>query len=147
MNVRSNPVHQQSFASLVLTVSLVLTIVAIVFSTGLAHAPGNVARGQTLYKGCADCHSINENAVGPMHKGVVGRKAGSVPGYDYSADLKNSGIVWTEDNLDKWLQGPKGFIAGVRMPVSVPDSRDRRDVIAFLESLQPGRTTTEAAVP
>lgn len=133
MNVRSNPVHPQRFASLVLTVGLVLTIVAIVFSTGLAHATGNVARGQTLYKGCADCHSINENAVGPMHKGVVGRKAGSVPGYDYSADLKNSGIVWTEDTLDKWLAGPQAMVPETKMFFDVPDARDRADIIAFLK--------------
>lgn len=76
------------------------------------HAAGNAARGRTLYKGCADCHAINENAVGPMHKGVVGAKAGSVPGYDYSPDLKNSGIVWTEDNLDEMASRPAGHGAG-----------------------------------
>ena len=59
MNVRSNPTRQRSSAS------LALATVAIVCSTGLAHATGNVARGQTLYKGCADCHAINENAALP----------------------------------------------------------------------------------
>lgn len=106
MNVRSSPAHQRSFASLALTAA------AIVCSTGLAHAAGNAARGRTLYKGCPDCHAINENAVGPMHKGVVGAKAGSVPGYDYSPDLKNSGIVWTEDNLDEMAGRPAGHGAG-----------------------------------
>jgi cytochrome c len=127
MNVRSNPARQRSFAS------LAFAAVAIICSTGLTHATGNVARGQTLYKGCADCHAINENAVGPMHKGVVGRKAGSVPGYDYSPDLKNSGIVWTEDNLDKWLAGPQAMVPETKMFFDVPDAMDRADIIAFLK--------------
>ncbi|RXT48878.1 c-type cytochrome [Bradyrhizobium betae] len=127
MKIRSNSVHQRSFAS------LTFAAIAIVCSTGLAHATGNVARGQTLYKGCADCHSINENAVGPMHKGVVGRKAGSVPGYDYSPDLKSSGIVWTEDNLDKWLAGPQAMVAETKMFFDVPDPQDRADIIAYLK--------------
>jgi cytochrome c len=127
MKFRSNSVHQRSFAS------LAFAAIAIICSTGLAHATGNVGRGQTLYKGCADCHSINENAVGPMHKGVVGRKAGSVPGYDYSPDLKNSGIVWTEDNLDKWLAGPQAMVAETKMFFDVPDAQDRADIIAYLK--------------
>jgi cytochrome c len=129
MNVRSNPASRQSTASLLLaTVAM-----AFVCWTGPACATGNVARGQTLYKGCADCHSINENAVGPMHKGVVGRKAGSVPGYDYSAELKNSGIVWTEENLDKWLAGPQAMVPETKMFFDVPDAQDRADIIAYLK--------------
>jgi len=68
-----------------------------------------------------------------MHKGVVGRKAGSVPDYDYSPDLKNSGIVWTEDNLDKWLAGPQAMVAETKMFFDVPDPQDRADIIAFLK--------------
>lgn len=127
MNVRPYPVDPRSSAS------LILATIAIVCSTGLAHAAGNAARGQTLYKGCADCHSITENAVGPMHKGVVGRKAGSVPGYDYSPDLKSSGIVWTEDNLDKWLVNPQALVPETKMFFDVPGAQDRADIIAYLK--------------
>lgn len=129
MNVWSNSVYRRSTAGL----ALATVAIAIVCSTGFAHATGNVARGQTLYKGCADCHSINENGVGPMHKGLVGRKAGSVAGYDYSPDLKNSGIVWTEDNLDKWLTGPQAMVPETKMFFDVPDAQDRADIIAFLK--------------
>lgn len=129
MNVRSNPTSRLSTASLLLAT----VATAFVCWIGPACATGNVARGQTLYKGCADCHSINENAVGPMHKGVVGRKAGSVPGYDYSPDLKNSGIVWTEENLDKWLAGPQAMVAETKMFFDVPDAQDRADIIAYLK--------------
>jgi cytochrome c len=129
MNVRSNSASRLSTASLLLAT----VATAFVCWIGPACATGNVARGQTLYKGCADCHSINENAVGPMHKGVVGRKAGSVPGYDYSPDLKNSGIVWTEENLDKWLAGPQAMVAETKMFFDVPDAQDRADIIAYLK--------------
>jgi len=129
MNVWPYFVLRQSTASLVPAA----VAVALLCAAGPADATGNAARGQTLYKGCADCHSINENGVGPMHKGVVGRKAGSVPGYDYSPDLKNSGIVWTEENLDKWLTGPQAMVPETKMFFDVPDAQDRADIIAYLK--------------
>lgn len=129
MNVRSNSVLPRSTTSL----ALAAVAIALLCAAGPAGATGNVARGQTLYKGCADCHSIAENGVGPMHKGVVGRKAGTVPGYDYSPDLKSSGIVWTEENLDKWLTGPQAMVPETKMFFDVPDAQDRADIIAFLK--------------
>ncbi|MCP3379463.1 MULTISPECIES: cytochrome c family protein [unclassified Bradyrhizobium] len=129
MNVRSNSVLPRSTTS----PALAAIAIALLCAAGPAGATGNVARGQTLYKGCADCHSIAENGVGPMHKGVVGRKAGSVPGYDYSPDLKNSGIVWTEENLDKWLTGPQAMVPETKMFFDVPDAQDRADIIAYLK--------------
>lgn len=129
MNVRSNSVLPRSTTS----PALATIAIALLCAAGPAGATGNVARGQTLYKGCADCHSIAENGVGPMHKGVVGRKAGSVPGYDYSPDLKSSGIVWTEENLDKWLTGPQAMVPETKMFFDMPDAQDRADIIAFLK--------------
>ena len=129
MHVRSISLLPRSTTSL----TLAITAIALLCAASPAGATGNVARGQTLYKGCADCHSINENGVGPMHKGVVGRKAGSVPGYDYSPDLKNSGIVWTEENLDKWLTGPQAMVPETKMFFDVPDAQDRADIIAYLK--------------
>jgi hypothetical protein len=67
------------------------------------YTEADAARGQTLYQGCEDCHSIDKNDVGPLHRGIVGRTAGTVPGYGYSATLKSAKIVRTEDNLNKWL--------------------------------------------
>ena len=129
MNVRSVSVLPPSATSL----ALATLAIALLGAPSPAGATGNVARGQTLYKGCADCHSINENGVGPMHKGVGGRKAGSIAGYDYSPDLKNSGIVWTEENLDKWLTGPQAMVPETKMFFDVPDAQDRADIIAFLK--------------
>ena len=96
-------------------------------------AAGDAARGATLYQGCEDCHSIAKNDVGPLHRGVVGRKAGLVPDYDYSPALKNSDIVWTEDNLDKWLTNPQALVPGTKMFFQVNSAKDRGDLIAFLK--------------
>ena len=96
-------------------------------------AAGDAARGQILYQGCQDCHSIDKNDVGPMHKGVVGRISGTVPGYDYSPGLKNAKIVWTEENLDKWLNDPTQMVPDTKMLFSVESPQDRADLIAFLK--------------
>jgi cytochrome c len=98
-----------------------------------ARADGDVARGEQLYRGCEDCHSIDKNEVGPMHRGVVGRTAGTVPGYNYSVALKKSNLVWTEDNLDKWLTNPQSLVLGTKMFYKVNDAQDRADLIAFLK--------------
>ena len=98
-----------------------------------ARASGDAARGEVLYQGCGDCHSIEKNDVGPMHKGVVGRPSGIVPGYSYSPALRNAKIVWTEENLDKWLTDPQQFIPGTKMFYEVKNAQDRADLIAFLK--------------
>ena len=112
--------------------ALVALIAAATSAACPVQAAGDPARGEILYQGCQDCHSIEKNDVGPMHKGVVGRKAGTVPDYNYSPALKNSNIVWTEANLDKWLTNPQAFIPGVKMFYWVTAAQDRADLIAFL---------------
>jgi|SRR5579871_3257035 len=106
---------------------------ALVICCSPANAAGDAARGEVLYQGCQDCHSIEKNDVGPMHKGVVGRAAGTVPGYNYSPALRNAKIVWTEENLDKWLTRPQDFIPGTKMFYEVKNPQDRADLIAFLK--------------
>jgi cytochrome c len=108
-----------------------LGIMALSGST--ANAAGNVSRGEELYQGCQDCHSIDKNDVGPMHKGIVGRPSGVIPGYNYSPALRNAKIVWTEENLDKWLANPQDFIPGTKMFYQVRNAQDRADLIAFLK--------------
>jgi len=97
-----------------------------------ADLAGNATRGELLYQGCEDCHSIEKNDVGPMHKGIVGRKAGAVPGYNYSPALRQAQITWTPANLDKWLTDPQTFLPGSKMFYKVPNPQDRADIIEFL---------------
>lgn len=83
---------------------------------------------------CTACHSLDANRIGPAHRGVFGRAAGSAPGYAYSSALKGSGIVWNEHTLDQWLQGPQKLVRGTKMFFSLPDPADRVAVIAFLKA-------------
>jgi cytochrome c2 len=76
---------------------------------------------------------MDSNKAGPLLGGVVGRRAGSAPGYHYSPALKSAGLVWSTDNLDQWLTAPQKFIPGARMPVRVLDAPSRRDIVAYLE--------------
>lgn len=99
-----------------------------------AHA-GDAARGKRLYESrCIGCHSIDENRAGPAHKGVFGRKAGSAKGFDYSLALKSSNLVWNERTLDRWLADPESTIAGQKMGFTVPDEKDRADIIEYLRT-------------
>jgi len=100
----------------------------------VAHAAGDVLRGETLYQGrCAACHSIDYNGVGPAHKGLFDRKAGTQAGYIYSPALQASTVIWTESTIDKWLTNPEKFIPGQKMGFLVPSAKDRADLIAYLK--------------
>jgi cytochrome c len=97
---------------------------------------GDPQRGKALYQGCTGCHSIDENDIGPKHRGVVGRKAGTAPGYAYSAALKGAGIVWDKVTLDRWLANPSAMVPGTKMYFLLPNAQDRADVIAYLAELK-----------
>ena len=101
--------------------------------TATAAAPhGDPAHGASLYQSCMGCHSLDDNDVGPRHRGVVGRKAGSVSGYAYSAALAKSGLVWSPAALDRWLTNPQKLVPGAKMYFSVAKPQDRADIIAYL---------------
>ena len=110
-----------------------LATAVLVLAATSVHAAGDATRGAKLYKDCGACHSIQANGAGPAHKGVFGRLAGKAPGYDYSPELKNSNIVWNEDNLDKWLTDPEKLVPGTKMFFDVESPQDRADIIAFLK--------------
>jgi cytochrome c oxidase assembly protein Cox11 len=100
----------------------------------LAYAPPDPAHGEELFaERCNACHALDSNKLAPMLEGVIGRKAGSVPGYPYSPALKSAGVIWSAENLDRWLTNPQQFIPGVRMPIRVLEPTSRRDIIAYLQ--------------
>ena len=110
-----------------------VALTAAMITCGLARAEGDANRGEQIYHSCQDCHSFDDNEVGPLHRGVVGRKAGSVVGYNYSAALRNSNIVWTADALDQWLTNPSKLVPGTKMFFRLNKPEDRADVIKYLE--------------
>ena len=122
-------------AGLSLVASAQASEIAIAQSGPVTAAPlnGDPARGEILYQGCTVCHSIDKNDVGPMHRGVVGRRAGIVAGYAYSAALRNSGLAWDEPTLNRWLIDPGALVPGTKMFYAVESPQDRADIIAYLK--------------
>ena len=108
---------------------------AIPLSRFAATAPDAQAGAGLFTAQCSGCHALDSNKIGPELGNVVGREAGSIAGYPYSAALKGAHLVWTQENLDKWLASPAGFLPGAQMPMQVTDAQIRRDIIAYLESL------------
>jgi cytochrome c len=91
---------------------------------------------------CRECHSFlkDDNRLGPSLYGVVGRKAGTLPGYGYSQSLRDSGVTWDEPTLDKWIANPGAVIPGNQMSPpfgGVADSDTRKKLIAYLKSISP----------
>jgi cytochrome c len=111
-----------------------VALLASVLLASPAWAGGDAEHGERLYQGCEDCHSLDENDIGPRHRGVYGRKAGSLADYHYSNALKNAPFVWDEATLDKWLAGPRDFLPGAKMRYHLDEAKDRADVIEFLKT-------------
>jgi len=104
------------------------------FLGGPASADGDVARGQRIYERCQGCHSIDRNRAGPRHRGLFGRRAGSVPGFEYSDAMRRSGIVWSAATLDRFLTAPLKAVPGTAMGFDgIKDPRERADLIAYLK--------------
>ena len=112
-----------------------------VLAVSLIHAQGEPAAGRTVFEQkCASCHSVaadlSHGLLGPNLVGVVGRTAGTVAGWDFSQALKDSKVVWTEENLNKWLTDTTAFVPMAQMDLKVPNRIEREDVIAYLKSLK-----------
>jgi cytochrome c len=99
-------------------------------------AGGDPAHGKALYQACQACHSIDDNDLGPKHRGVVGRRAGSIADYNYSPALRNSGLTWDPATLDRWLSNPSALVPGTKMFFKIDDARARADIIAYLTQLK-----------
>jgi cytochrome c len=116
-----------------------LALLALLVQSSAGRAAGNSEAGQRVFAArCAVCHTTQpgENKNGPSLAAIAGSKAGSVPGFNFSAAMKDSGITWDDANLDTFLANPNGFIHGSKMFVNLPSSSDRENVIAYLNTLK-----------
>lgn len=106
-------------------------------------APANPTAGgaQIFQQQCALCHANRagaQNKAGPNLYGIFGRKSGSLPGYRYSPAMRNAGIVWREQTLDRFLAAPNRFVPGTTMAYQgIPDEKVRQKLIAYLKSKTP----------
>lgn len=100
---------------------------------------GDAAAGKRVFIKCLACHVAvqGQNKVGPSLYGIVGRPAGSIAGFAYSAANKNSGITWTEEVMFAYLKNPQAYVPGTKMVFpGLPSGQDRADVIAYLKSVK-----------
>jgi len=103
-------------------------------SSSSAQTAGDPSRGMQLYIArCGACHSMDDHGAGPRRRHLMGRQAGSEPGYDYSPALQQSKIVWSTETLNRWLTNPNELVPGNKMVVQLAnDPIDRADIIAYL---------------
>ena len=106
-------------------------------TTALAADP---AAGEKIFKTqCGICHAVaaGQNRIGPTLFGVIGRPAGSVPGFNYTADHKKLGVTWDAATLDKYLTNPRAMVPDTSMVYAgLKDNAERADLVAYLETLR-----------
>src|SRR5215831_12498351 len=120
---------------------------------------GDAAAGRQVFRKCQACHSMEpgKNMLGPSLGGLLGRKAGTEAGYNYSPAMKQADITWDVKTLDTYLADPQKTVPGNKMPFpGLKTDHDRADIIAFLAAsagaqgattAQPGPTTPSAQAP
>jgi cytochrome c len=115
---------------------------ALVLLAGFVIAIHFPARGQTAEVGkalfekrCTGCHALDADHEGPRLKGVVGRVAGKVKTFQYSAPLRNTQFVWDESKLDMWLTDTDSVVPNNDMAFRVPKADERAAIIAYLKSV------------
>jgi len=119
---------------------LLALVLGLAWTQPAAAQPGDAENGKDLFKVCRPCHQVGpgaRNGIGPTLNGIVGSKAGTIAGFTYSEankDAGTKGLVWTEDNLFKYLANPATFMPGNKMTYAgMKDEADRRDLIAYLK--------------
>ena len=118
-----------------------LPIVAAICLIPFSVQAQDIAAGEKVFLKCKVCHQVGEgakNGVGPVLNGIVGRKAGSIEGYNYTPANKNSGLTWDEATLNDYLKNPKAKIPGTKMIIAGPlNEADIENVIAYLKQFGP----------
>jgi cytochrome c len=122
--------------TLIVLMAGVLAPIDLALAANDNNASGDPGHGKMLYQACQACHSIDENDLGPRHRGVVGRRAGNIADYHYSAALKDSGLIWDPATLDRWLTNPSALVPGTKMFFKLDDPQSRADIIAYLTELK-----------
>jgi len=117
---------------------LAVSIIALAFvGVTSAHAQ-DIEAGRKVFNKCIACHSVGpgaKNKIGPELTGLIGRTAGSAPGYSYYDGNKQSGITWTEEEFAKYIRDPQGTVKGTKMAFAgLKNDQDIKDVTAFLKS-------------
>jgi len=119
--------------------SLALAVLALIASSAMLPSQAGVQGGQDgqalFQKRCGGCHALDADHEGPRLRGVIGRAAGTVKTFKYSASLQNARLTWDEAKLDKWLTDTESVVPDNDMAFRVPKQDERAVIILYLKSL------------
>jgi cytochrome c len=111
-----------------------------VAAASTAQAAGSAATGAVMFNRCAICHDNHKNGItkiGPNLFGVVGRMAGTSPGFSYSSAMKSAGFAWSDAKLDAYITSPQQVVPGNKMAFAgISNAGQRADLIAYLDTLK-----------
>lgn len=105
---------------------------------------------KTLFqRRCGTCHSLEPglNMAGPSLAGLVGRKVATVEGAIYSPAMKAHGGVWTLPRLDEYLVNPQTVVPGTSMTFALPDTTERKTILAYLEATTAPKSAAKKKPP
>ena len=117
----------------------IFTALAVLILMSNAASAAHAVRGEARFRAaCGTCHAVDpaQKKMSAHLKGIVGRKAASVEGTNYSAALKASGWTWDKAKLETYLTDPRKALPGTTMMIGVSNATDRSDIIAYLETLK-----------
>jgi cytochrome c len=126
-----------------------MTLAALALTALQVRAAGDAAAGRAAFVACASCHQLGPSAragFGPQLNGIFGRRAGSTPDFRYSAAMRGSKIVWTEQTLTAFIKDPERTVPGTSMRFFGLGYTDRKiaDLLAYLRTYQPAAPGTAA---
>jgi cytochrome c len=115
-----------------------LLSLALLCPLSVSHAAGDAEAGQLVFKRCAACHQVGPAArggFGPQLNNLFGRRAGSAADYNYSAAMKASGIVWSEQTLSAFIRDPDELVPGNKMRFwGMGNDKQIADLLAYLKT-------------
>lgn len=133
-----------SFDMRLIPISVLIMALAVLLPAASTHADqqndrisastGNPNHGRIVYQRCSGCHSLERDRTGPRHCDLIGRRAGTLAGFQYTLAMQRSGIVWTRESLDAFLAAPLKVVPGTSMGFAgIEDRQARLDLIAYIE--------------
>ncbi|WP_018688822.1 c-type cytochrome [Ahrensia kielensis] len=101
-------------------------------------ASADLGAGETAFKKCAACHTIEEGGadkIGPHLFGVLGRDIASASGFKYSSAMTTygEGKQWTFEEMNGFIYKPKDWIKGTAMGFAgMKKDQDRANLLAYM---------------